>query len=122
MGSIVRQRVLERIRWSGPFLTDHSEAGHPAAMARASAYLYVAGALLGLASLVLSGGSGQRDGVIATVALLALGIGLLHLVVFDRLPDILFQLSGLTAIALIAVGVHAGGDAARRTSSFSSGR
>jgi two-component system, cell cycle sensor histidine kinase and response regulator CckA len=112
MGSRLRQRVLERVRWSGPFLTDHSEVGHRAAMARASAYLYAAGAALGLASLGLPSGPGQEDGVIALVALAALAIGLLHLIVFDRLPDVFFQFSGLAAIGLIAVGVHAGGEAA----------
>src|SRR5918996_426557 len=112
MGSRLRQRVLERVRWSGPYLTDHAEAGHPAAMARASGYLYLAGAALGFASMAMPAGAGQRDEVLVLVAPAAPGLGLVPLILFDRLPYVLFQLSGLSAIALIAVGVHAGGDSA----------
>jgi two-component system, cell cycle sensor histidine kinase and response regulator CckA len=111
MGSRLRQRLMERVRWTGPYLTDYSEAGHPAAMARASAYLYL-GAALGFASLALPAGAGQRADVLALVATAAVALGFVHFVVFDRLPYVLFQLSGLTAMALIAVGVHAGGDSA----------
>jgi len=79
-------------------------------MARAGAWLFVAGGTLGLVSLVLPHAETTDEGGIAADALLAYAAAALVLVVFDRLPLWAFQLLTLLGSVLISLAVYFAGD------------
>ena len=100
----------ERLSWSTLGLMSSDPREYRAAMARASVYLYALGAALAGASLLVAGVEGHSTATIGAISLAALLAAALHLAVFDRLPLIGFQLSGVGSTCLITAAALAGGE------------
>jgi signal transduction histidine kinase len=103
--------VLGRLRWRGQDPVDPKQSVNPAVMARAFAYLYLAGGTLVLASLALPSSGRHVAGLIGP-PVAAYGVAVLMLIGFDRLPIWLFRLLPGFGAILIAIVAYSGGPGA----------
>lgn len=103
--------VLGRLRWRGQDPVDPEQSVNPAVMARAFAYLYLAGGTLVLATLALPSSSRHVAGLIAPPVAAYCVVAML-LIWFDRLPLWLFRLLPAFGALNIAFVAYSGGPGA----------
>ena len=106
----MRPPLRERLGWQGLAETGSRRNADRALLARAGFYLFTAGATIGLVSLLLPGGADRDEHAIFATALVALALGCVVLLAFDRLPVWGFQLLTALGTALVSSALYFGGD------------
>ncbi len=100
--------LRKRLAWRTGLVTANPK-DQSAAMARSSVLLFVAGASLGLFSLVLPGDAGRNGPAILATSIFAYAVAGVPLVGFDRLPRWAFHLLTALGTVLISFGLYFGG-------------
>lgn len=103
--------LTDRLRWSAPDFVSGDGAADRAVMARAAAYLYGAGAVLGFASLLLPHAAAVDVPVLTVLFAIAATVAIGLILGYEWLPSWAFPACVATGTVLITLIVGAGGGA-----------
>lgn len=104
--------LFDRVTWRDPLRPDTLISRDRGLMARTYGSIFILGAIVAAAGLLISDAAQGRTDVILLVAGIAVGLGIVCFLAYTRLPPAFFVALNLTGTALIATAASANAEGA----------
>jgi diguanylate cyclase (GGDEF)-like protein len=112
MNTATEVPLLDRVTWRDPLRPDTLISRDRGLMARTYGSIFILGAIVAAAGLLISDATQGRTDVILLVAGIAVGLGIVCFLAYTRLPPAFFVALNLTGTALIATAASANAEGA----------